>query len=204
VKGPGRASGALVCVRRNDRLAGRAEVVAGYRALVRGAERELLLMGSYFLPGRSVRGWLRDAVRRGVEVHVVLTGHIDVWLSKHAERYLYGRLLGMGVRLHEYLPTVLHAKCAVADGRVSTVGSFNVNHLSAYASIEMNVDVHDDRFGAALASEMRRVITGECREVTKLDMSRTGWMTRLGQWLAYRTVRLLFSVVTWRYRSLPT
>lgn len=116
------APGAQVCVRSNDRLAGRAEVVAGYRTLVRGAQRELLLMGSYFLPGRSVRGWLREAVRRGVEVHVVLTGHSDVWLSKHAERYLYARLLGMGVHLHEYLPTVLHAKCAVADGRLSTVG----------------------------------------------------------------------------------
>lgn len=79
-----------------------------------------------------------------------------------------------------------------------------MNHLSAYASIELNVDVRDEGFGAALSGEVRRVIAGECREVTADELARRSALDHLWQWMAYRVVRLLFAVATWNYRSLPT
>ncbi|MCB0792863.1 MAG: hypothetical protein H6595_11040 [Flavobacteriales bacterium] len=189
-----------VRVRRNDRLKGRNEITRSYRTLFREAEREVLLMGSYFLPGPGVQGWMRQAVRRGVDVRVVLAGPSDIWLSKYAERHLYARLLEGGVRLYELLPTVLHAKVAVRDAAWCTVGSFNVNRLSDHASIELNLDIADVAFGQSLAQEIHDVIADQCREVTREELARAHWWSRLGCWSAYVIARALLAVFAVRYR----
>ncbi|MCB9171054.1 MAG: phosphatidylserine/phosphatidylglycerophosphate/cardiolipin synthase family protein [Flavobacteriales bacterium] len=196
----GEASHCPVRVRRNDRIRGRSEIIASYRSLFRDARSEVGLMGSYFLPGRGVQAWMRLAVDRGVAVHVVLAGTSDVWLSKHAERYLYRRLLKDGVRLYEYLPTVLHAKTAVRDGRWCTVGSFNVNRLSAYASIELNVDIDDPTVGHALSAELHDVIAHQCRKVTLDEVTHERPWVHAAQWLAYLVARALLALMTVRYR----
>jgi len=77
----------------------------------------------------------------GVIIKVVQAGISDIALSKYAERYMYRWLLRNKVEIYEYQKTVLHGKIAVCDDQWMTVGSYNVNNLSAYASIELNLDV---------------------------------------------------------------
>ena len=42
------------------------------------------------------------------------------------------------------LPSNLHAKVATVDGKWCTIGSYNMNHLSDYGSVETNVDILDE------------------------------------------------------------
>jgi cardiolipin synthase len=88
---------------------------------------------------------LRNAARRGVSVKVILAGKSDIMLSKNAERYLYDWLLRKKIGIYEFQPTVLHAKITVCDSEIVTIGSFNVNNISAYASLELNLDVKHKR-----------------------------------------------------------
>ena len=53
------------------------------------ANEKIIIMSSYFLPGRTYRRLLSRAARRGVKVKVILAGKSDVAVSKNAERYLY-------------------------------------------------------------------------------------------------------------------
>jgi cardiolipin synthase len=89
---------------------------------------------------------LIDAVRRGVEVEVLLPAHSDVPFARLAMRYVYAPLLAGGVRIREWNRSVLHAKAAVIDGRKLLVGSFNLEPLSL---ITMDALVEADDAGAA-------------------------------------------------------
>ena len=123
-------------------------------------------MCSYFLPGIVLRRQLSKAVKRGVEVKVILAGPSDVMIVKQAERYLYQWMLRNKIRIFEYQPTVLHSKMAVADDHWVTIGSFNVNNISAYASVELNVDVRNRKFATNLQQVMNGIIENDCIEVT--------------------------------------
>ena len=107
----------------------------------RPANESITIMCSYFLPGRTYRKLLSRASVRGVKIKVILAGKSDVAVSKNAERYLYDWLLRKNIRIYEFETTVLHAKMSVVDGDMVTIGSFNVNNISAYASLELNLDV---------------------------------------------------------------
>jgi cardiolipin synthase len=155
-----------VRIRRNDWVKGKHEVWKSYFDLFTHAQKSITIMCSYFLPGLVLRRQLSKAVKRGVEVKVILAGPSDVMVVKQAERYLYQWMLRNKIRIFEYQPTVLHSKMAVADDHWVTIGSFNVNNISAYASVELNVDVRNRKFATNLQQVMNGIIEKDCIEVT--------------------------------------
>src|SRR5207342_2493673 len=46
--------------------------------------------------------------------------------------------------------------------RWATVGSYNVNNVSAYASVELNVDVQNELFASAVEDALDRIIDQDC------------------------------------------
>ena len=105
-------------------------------------------MQAIFFPGRNERKLLRMARPRGVDITIVLSAESDAPVFKRATDFLYDFILRNNIKIYEYLPSNLHAKVATVDGKWSTIGSYNLNHLSDYGSIEMNVDVLDEPFTA--------------------------------------------------------
>ena len=93
-----------------------------------------------------MRRLLTNAAKRGVKIKVITAGPSDIMLAKHAERWMYDWLLRNKIELYEYQPAILHAKVAVCDSEWITIGSYNLNNISAYASIELNLDVHNADF----------------------------------------------------------
>ena len=131
----------MIRIRQNDWVKRKSEVFNTYRVLFAQSKKTITVMSSYFLPGHTFRRLMSKAARNGVKVKVILAGKSDVVLSKNAERYLYDYLLRKGIEIYEYQKTVMHAKMSVCDREFVTIGSFNVNNISAYASLELNLDV---------------------------------------------------------------
>ena len=73
---------------------------------------------------------------------MILAGVSDVPLVRRAATHLYSSFLRHHMELFEWNKSVLHSKAAVADNKWATVGSFNLNSLSCYGSIEMNVEIY--------------------------------------------------------------
>jgi cardiolipin synthase len=111
---------------------------------------------AYFAPGNEMVGALADAAQRGVDVVLVLPGRSDFTLVLHAGRSYYERLLAAGVRIHEMDDAVMHAKTAVIDGVVSTVGSSNMDWRSFVSNNEINAIVLGRDFGAQLEAVFER------------------------------------------------
>ena len=107
---------------------------------------------------------LRNAAKRGVDVRLVLPGIPDKKLVFRLSRSYYLPLLRAGVRIYEYTPGFLHAKCCVSDDRAAVVGSINMDYRSMFLHFECGV--------LALRDDVRRTLP-QCREVQRADC-RTG------------------------------
>jgi cardiolipin synthase len=173
-----------------DNLRHRRTIERAYLEAIGGARRDILIACAYFLPGRRFRAALLDAAARGVRVRLLLQGRVEYSLQHHAQRALYHQFFAGGIEIYEYVPSYLHAKVAVIDGFWSTVGSSNIDPYSLLLAREANVVVYDERFGAELQSVIERAIERDAVPLRAEDYARRSWLDRLGDWLAYRLVRL--------------
>jgi cardiolipin synthase len=120
---------------------------------ITGARRTLYITNSYFVPDDDFRKLLVRAAKAGVDVRVLTAGDkSDVKTTVYAGRARYPELLVGGVRIYEYLPTMMHAKTFVVDGIWSTIGSLNFDNRSLVFNNESNIVALDERVGASLDS----------------------------------------------------
>ena len=119
------------------------------------AQHSVYLTMAYFAPGPDMIDALCEAAGRGVDVQLVLPSLSDFRPVLYAGRSHYDRLLAAGVKIHELRDAVLHAKTAVIDGVVSTVGSSNMDWRSLVQNSEVNAMVYGESFGSAMTQMFR-------------------------------------------------
>lgn len=192
-------------VRRNDWVRRKNEISVTYIEMFRTARSHILIICSYFLPGRVIRRLLAAASKRQVKIDIITAGSSDVKLTKPAERWLYDWLLRHNISLYEYQPTVLHAKVATCDGQWMTIGSYNLNNISAYTSIELNLEVRDAAFTQNTEKTLRDIISKDCIRITKEGHQKSGnWLRQLHRWISYQLIGLIYRVITFYYRQEKT
>ena len=189
-----------VRVRYNDWLRRQTRISASYQELFREARGDIQLVSAYFLPGLALRRAMRQAADRGVRITLIMGDRSDVRIARLAGRWFHAWLLRHGIEVFAYQHQVLHAKLAVRDGCWCTLGSFNLNDLSAYTTTELNLDVDNERLAGAMRLEVLRIAHEECQQVTAAIEQRTGSGERLLRWAAYHTLSLAYRFVTFYYR----
>jgi cardiolipin synthase A/B len=191
----------LVRIRRNDWARGRNQISASYLRMFRNAKSELIIMSAYFLPGDRFKRALRNATRRGVKIKVIMAGYSDVLIAKNAEKYMYDWLLRHNIEIYEVQHRVLHAKVAICDGTWMTLGSYNVNDISAHASIEANVDIEDGAFVKKVQELFHHIIKTECVRITASTHGKAKNIPRqLLRWTAYQFIRVLLFLFTFYFK----
>ncbi len=176
-----------------DSLRHRRDIELAYLELIGAARDEIVIASAYFFPGRKFRRVLEDAARRGVRVTLLLQGKVEYALQFYAGRALYGVLLAAGVRIQEYHRSFLHAKVAVFDGRVASVGSSNIDPFSLLLAREANIFVDDAQFAAELGKSLRDAIDNDSRSIQRPRWQRLPLLLRARIWISYRITRLLIA-----------
>jgi phosphatidylserine/phosphatidylglycerophosphate/cardiolipin synthase-like enzyme len=149
------------------------------RAL-RGAKQRIWLATPYFLPTWRVRRTLRNAAKRGVEVHLLLAGqHTDHPQVRFAGQRYYASLLKAGVRIFEYQPRFLHLKMVLVDEWVS-VGSCNFDHWNLRFNLDANLEALDPLFTTSVAASFQADFA-ESEEITLAHWRARPWWRRLQQ-----------------------
>jgi len=183
-------------VTQNNWSRNKIEILRSYRSAIRHAQNHMIIFGSYFLPGRNERRLLKSASRRGVDITIVLSAESDTPVFTRATNFLYDFILRNNITIYEYLPSNLHAKVATVDGKWSTVGSYNMNHLSDYGSVEMNTEILDHEFSAQFEKLLRDIIKKDCRQVTfEEHTKRKKWFFRVIDWLSYQMIRFMMRLM---------
>jgi cardiolipin synthase A/B len=192
----------LVRMRRNDWVRSKNEISASYIEMIKNAQSHITILCSYFLPGKIIRRLLKNAAKRGVKIKVITAGPSDIMLAKYAERWMYDWLLRNKIDLYEYQSTVLHAKVAVCDGEWLTIGSYNINDISAYASIELNVDVRNASFAVAIEQKLGDIIENFCVHITKEEhLHNKNIFKQFIRWGSYQFIRVVFHLLTFYFKQ---
>jgi cardiolipin synthase len=152
-------------------LPGAGRVASIYEWLARSSRESLEITDAYMVAPPPVLDALEDAARRGVAVRMLLPGRNNHPVAGAAARWVYERLLSAGVSIFEWEGVMIHAKTAVADGRIVLVGSSNLDPLSMRLNFELNLAVLDDGTGQTMRRMFERDLT-EARPVLPAAWSR--------------------------------
>jgi cardiolipin synthase len=158
-------------------------------AIARANER-IYLTHAYFVPDRAMRAGLTEAVKRGVDVQVLLPRHSNHVTADWLARRHFDELLRAGVRIFGYEQIMIHSKTATIDGLWSTIGSANIDRLSLLGNYEINLEVYSER----LAAQMERMF--EVDKTNAAEITLEDWRSRpLSAKLAERALATLRPLV---------
>ena len=82
-----------------------------------------------------------------------------------ASKSHYDALLQAGVEIYLYEKGFVHAKTMITDGKLSMVGTANMDHRSFELNFEVNAVIYDEAFG----KKMRRVFSEDIKHAKKLN-----------------------------------
>ena len=156
---------------RNDPYMRMFPIRAVYIEAIDRANTNVYLTHAYFIPDRAMRAGLIEAVRRGVDVQILVpenSNHVTAdWLARRH----FQELLEAGVRIHFYKHIMIHSKTATIDGIWSTVGTANIDRYSLLGNYETNMEVYSED----LAEQMERMFELDktnAREITLEEWDR--------------------------------
>lgn len=187
----------LVRIIQNDWLKRKNEICDAYIKSIRNAKKEIIIVGSYFLPGIRIIQALKKASKNNVKIKLILSGISDLPLTRRATCFLYGKMLDYNIELYEWNKSVLHGKTAVIDGYWTTIGSFNLNNLSSYGSLEMNVEINSTVFSKIYQTQLEEII-GQCEKITLESLKmKTNFFSKFINLLSYCITRVIELIVTY-------
>lgn len=107
---------------------------------MRLCQRRIWITNAYFVPDNFLLKRLKEAAKNGIDVRILLPKKSDVLIMPWASSTFYYSLLEAGVKIYEYLPSMLHAKSLILDDW-SLIGSSNLNHRSLLHDLEIDITI---------------------------------------------------------------
>lgn len=118
--------------------------------LLYSARQEVVLTTPYFVPDEATLHTLISLARGGVRVRLIVPERVDAVLVRHASRAYYRDLLEAGVEIMLFQGGLLHSKTATVDGKISLLGSANMDLRSFDLNLEVSLFIFDPGFTAQL------------------------------------------------------
>ena len=156
-----------------------------YVNAINDAKDSIKLINPYFTLNGKLKRALRNAVKRGVKVEIMLSAKSDIPLTPDCGFYNAHRLMKHGATVWIYKPGFHHTKVIMVDGRFCTIGSANLNARSLSWDYEENAVIIDPHVTQQLCDMFNRdkqqsfLLTPE-----SWDQFRTPWQKFRG-WFAH-------------------
>lgn len=138
------------------------------------AQDSIKLINPYLTLNRKLKKALRNAVKRGVKVEIMVSAKSDIPLTPDCVFYNVHKLMKHGADIWVYEPGFHHTKVIMVDGRFCTVGSANLNARSLSWDYEENAVIID------------RHTTGELSRLFDRDKQKSFYLTE-EKWDEFRT-----------------
>ena len=110
-----------------------------YMNIINEAKHYVWLYTPYLIVDDAMIQALCLAAKRGVDVRIVTPGIPDKKFAYWLTQSNYSALIQAGVRILQYTPGFIHAKCFLSDDEIATVGTINMDYRSLYLHFENGV-----------------------------------------------------------------
>lgn len=137
-----------------------------YLELFYKAKDHIYIQTPYFVPDDAVLSALEVAAKSGVDVRLMIPCKPDHPFVYWATYSYVGDLLDAGARCYTYENGFLHAKGVMADGRVCSCGTANMDIRSFELNFEVNAVIYDEDTTEKLEKIFLEDLKN-CREITR-------------------------------------
>jgi len=107
-----------------------------YRNIISRAKKYCYIYTPYLIIGNEMISTLCMAAKSGVDVRIITPEIPDKPTVYMLTQSYYARLIKAGVKVYQFTPGFIHAKCFVCDDEIATVGSINLDFRSLYMHFE--------------------------------------------------------------------
>ena len=148
------------------------------------AKNKVQIINPYFVPTGSIKRAIKNALKRGVEVEIMIPGKSDIPFTPDASMYTVNSLRKKGAEVYIYNKGFHHSKIMMVDSLFCTVGSTNLNSRSLRFDYEVNAFI----FNEAATDELIQMFEDDKKYSTFLTrevyMRQKPWK-RFVEWFAH-------------------
>ncbi|HEV2853659.1 MAG TPA: phospholipase D-like domain-containing protein [Thermoanaerobaculia bacterium] len=146
-------------------LGGVSDLELMFKMSIATAQKELIIQNPYFIADDETASLLKRAVKRGVEIKIMVPGRItDSPIVSHAGHRHFSEMLHAGVRIFCFERTLIHQKILIIDGIWSHVGSTNLDSRSFDINEEAGVGIIDE----GIAAELKAAFEDDMKDAVEL------------------------------------
>ena len=109
-----------------------------YLQLIGKSKKEIMIETPYFIPSGKIRQALAKAVKRGVNVKLIIPYYSDVKIVDIVRNGYLGELYKKGININYYMSKTLHSKLMIVDDKFFILGSSNLDYRSFIYQYEIN------------------------------------------------------------------
>lgn len=148
-----------------------------YIDMLNNAKEYVYIMTPYLAIDDGIYDAMYYAVKRGVNVKIIMPGIPDKKMPYCLAKSYYRDLFDIGVEIYEYTPGFVHAKTTVSDEKRAIVGTINYDYRSLYLHYECAAYIVDSPQIKEIREDMINTLTA-CRRITQTEYEQYPWIYR--------------------------
>ena len=153
-----------------------------YSACIASAQHHIQIVNPYFVPTRSIRKAIKQALKQGTRVEIMIPSKSDIPFTPEASFYIAHKLMKRGAEIYLFDGGFHHSKIMMVDSTYCTVGTANLNSRSLRYDYETNAFI----FSPATTQELNAMFEADKQQSTRMTPAywkqRSGWKKFVG-WL---------------------
>lgn len=114
-----------------------------YLNLIHAAQEYVYIFTPYLIIDNEMITALCLAAKRGLDICIVTPQIPDKKNVFCLTQSYYSQLNDAGVKIYQFTPGFIHAKCVVCDDKIATVGTINFDYRSLYLHFECGVFLYE-------------------------------------------------------------
>lgn len=146
-----------------------------YLQIIHNARDYVYITTPYLVLDNEMITALTIAAQSGVDVRILTPGIPDKKLVYMITRSYYQQLHRAGVKIYEYRPGFLHAKCIVSDDDTAVVGTINMDFRSFFLHFECATCFYNSSVVAAVKQDILETINVS-RQITDEWLHKIRWL----------------------------
>lgn len=153
-----------------------------YSACISSAQSHIQLVNPYFVPTKSIRKSIKQALKKGTRVEIMIPAKSDIPFTPEASFYIAHKLMKRGAEIYLFNDGFHHSKIMMVDSIYCTVGTANLNSRSLRYDYETNAFI----FAPSTTHELNAMFEADKLQSTRMTpelwKKRSKWKKFVG-WL---------------------
>lgn len=145
---------------------------------INSAQKQIQIINPYFTLCSHTKKALRDAVKRGVDVQIMVSAKSDIPVTPRLVEQEAHDLMKLGARIYFFEGGFHHSKIMMVDSLYSFLGSANLNARSLFYDYECNLAVIDKHTTHELQKIFEKDRIYRCFQLTDERWKQISWRKR--------------------------